>query len=72
MIKASIKVGLTMALSLKASTLDKSTLLLKQVPYIYHPIWFKKEQAKVQVLLDFSSKVNVITPVYTVRLGLKI
>lgn len=43
MTKASIKVGLTMALSLKASTLDKSTLLLKQVPYIYHPIWFKKE-----------------------------
>lgn len=33
---------------------------------------FKKNQAKVQVLLDFNNKFNAITAIYAVKLGFKI
>lgn len=48
------------------------TPLLKCMPCIYHLVYLKKDQAKVQVLLNFNSKINTITPVYIARLGLKI
>lgn len=47
-------------------------LLLKCVPYIYHLIRFKKNQAKVKALIDFGSKVNIITLAYLAKLDLKV
>lgn len=42
------------------------------VPYIYHLVQFKKNQAKVQILLNFSNKVNIITLIYVANLGFKV
>lgn len=50
---------------------ENSVLLFKRVSCIYHPVRFKKNQAKVQALLDFDSEVNAMTPAYMARLGLK-
>lgn len=63
------------------STVNDSALLLEvtnmlpplnHVPYIYYPLWFKKNQAKIYTLLDFGSKVNAMPPAYATQLGLKI
>lgn len=35
-------------------------------------MWFKKNQVKIQALLDSDSKINVITPAYAARLSLKV
>lgn len=44
---------------------------LKCVSFIYHLIWFKKDQTKIQVLLDPVSKINVMSPAYMAKLDLK-
>lgn len=46
-------------------------LLLQCVPYIYYPVWFKKNKSKIQIPLDFSYEVNVITSVYAAKQDLK-
>lgn len=46
--------------------------LFKGILCIYHPLYFKKNQAEVKALLDFSSETNAITPAYVTRLGFKI
>lgn len=48
------------------------TLLLKHILCIHYLIWFKKNQAKIQALLDFGSEINVITPAYAAKLSLKV
>lgn len=50
---------------------NNPVLLFKYIPCIYYPVLFKKNQAKVQALLDFDSEVNDMTLAYTARLGLK-
>lgn len=45
-------------------------VILDQVLYIYYLIQFKKN--KVQSLIDSSSKDNLMTLAYTLKLGLKI
>lgn len=47
-----------------------NALVLDQVPCIYYPICFKEN--KVQILIDSGSKVNVMTPVFILKLGLNI
>lgn len=47
-------------------------LLLKCILYIYLSIQFKINQAKVQALLNFGSKINIITLAYAASLYLKI
>lgn len=47
----------------------KTFLPLKCMPYIYYLLQFKKNQIKVQVLINSGSKVNIITPAYTKKLG---
>lgn len=47
------------------------TLLLGCMSCIYYPIWFKKDWAKIQILLDSGSEVNTITLVYIAQLGFK-
>lgn len=61
--KADLKISISIA---------KILLLLKRVPYIYHLVQFKKDQAEVQVLLDFNSEVYAITPGYVAKLGFKV
>lgn len=45
---------------------------LKYVLCIYYPIQFKKDQIKMQALLNFGSEVKVMTPAYAAKLGLKV
>lgn len=47
-------------------------LLLKQISYIYYAIQFNENQAKIQALLDFDSKVNTIIVIYVAKLDFKI
>lgn len=47
-------------------------LLFEYILYIYHLIKFKKKQAKILALIDFKSKVNVMTPIYVSKLNLKL
>lgn len=53
-------------------TANDSTLSLQSVLWIYYLVWFKKNQAKIQALIDFDSEINVITPAYIIKLGFKI
>ncbi len=46
--------------------------LLKRVACIHHPVRFKKNQAKVQTLIDYGSEVNAITLAYAAKLDLKV
>lgn len=48
------------------------TFSLKRTPCIPYPLCFKKDQIKVQALLDFSSEINAMVPNYTASLGLEI
>lgn len=45
---------------------------LERVLYIYHLVRFKKDQTKIQALLDFGNEVNTMAPAYIVKLGLKV
>lgn len=47
-------------------------LPLKRVPYIYYLMRFKKDQIKVQALLDSDSKIIIMIPTYTAKLSLKV
>lgn len=49
-----------------------SAFLLKHIPCIHYPVYFKKNQTKVQALLNFDNKVNAITPAYMAKLSLKV
>lgn len=53
-----------------APMFDNSILLLKHILYIYYSMWFKKDQAKIQILIDYNSKVNAMTQAYTKKLDL--
>ena len=45
-------------------------VVLRRVPYVYYPIWFKKKE--VQALIDSGNEVNVILPTYALRLSLRV
>lgn len=47
-------------------------LLLKRILYIYYLIYFKKNQAKVLILLDLRSEMNFITSIYIAKPGFKV
>ena len=51
---------------------DVNTLPLERVPCIHYPVQFRKDQAKVQTLIDSGSEVNAMTPAYASKLGLKV
>lgn len=40
------------------------------IPCIYYLIWFKKN--KIQALIDFGSKFNVMTPAYASKLSFRV
>lgn len=45
---------------------------LKHISYIHYLIWFKKDQAKIQALLDSGNEVNVITLISVTKLSFKV
>ena len=48
-------------------------VILDHVSYIHYPIQFQKnKKATIWALINFDSKVNVITPPYVAKLGLKV
>lgn len=55
-----MKADSALALNFEALVPDNSIPLLKHMPCIYYLMRFKKNQAKIQALLDFGSEVNVM------------
>ena len=56
-----------------ASTKALKVRVLDRVAGISYPIQFRKDKSKdILALFNFESKVNAITPAYTVHLGLKV
>lgn len=55
-----------------ASVIDNFTLPFKYIPFIYYQIYFKKNQAKIQALLDSSNEVNSIIAAFVAILSLKV
>lgn len=58
--------------TLTTITSKEADLPLKHMLYIYYSIYFKKNQAEIQALINFENKVNTMTPVYASKLGLKV
>lgn len=46
--------------------------LLKHLPCIHYLLYFKKNQTKIQALIDSGTELNIITPAYMAKLGLKV
>lgn len=55
-----------------ALVVNKFTLPLERMPCIYYLFRLRKNQAEIQALINFGSKVNAITPDYTSKLGFKV
>lgn len=50
----------------------KNSPLLERMPCIHYLVRFKKDQIKVNALIDSGSKVNAMTQSYVIKLGLKV
>lgn len=50
----------------------KKEMTLARVPYIHYSLRFWKDTNKMQALIDFDSKVNIITLIYVLKLGLRV
>lgn len=70
-IKTNSQVPISVSKAL-AFMINNFALLLKYILYIYYLMRFKKDQAKIQTLIDSSYEVNAMIPAYTAKLGLKI
>ena len=53
-------------------TNNKDYVLLEQVSCIHYPLYFWKNIAGIKALIDLGSEVNVMTLIYTLKLGFKI
>lgn len=53
-------------------TSKKVDQLLKCILYIYYMVCLKKNQAKIQILIDFKNNIHIINPAYTLKINLKI
>ena len=51
---------------------QEDVVILDRVPCICYPIWFKKSEVQVQVLIDSGSEVNAMTLGYASKLDLKV
>lgn len=67
-----MKAGHAPASNLEAAALDNLIMLFERVSYIYYTMRFKKNQAKIQALIDFNNKINVMILAYAIKLGLKL
>lgn len=69
MIKANIEAKFAVALRFEALIPDNSTLQLKHVLCIHYLLYFIKDQAKIQALIDSNGEVKVIILVYIKKQG---
>ena len=46
-------------------------VMFERVPCIYYPIRFQEGQEQVRALLNSKNEINVISPAYVKKLGLK-
>ena len=53
-------------------TSKKKFKLLKRVPWIHYLLYFQKNTINIRALIDSSSEVNTMAPVYPSKLGLKV
>lgn len=51
---------------------NTDTLSLERMHYIYYLVQFQNDQAKVSVLIDFESELNIKTPAYVSKLDLQV
>ena len=71
--RTSKKLVLILATSLPITEASKEDeVVLKRIPCIYYPLYFRKNTAKVKTLLNSGSEVNTMTLIYTAKLGLKV
>lgn len=48
-------------------------MVLKRVSSIYYPLrFYKNKKDEIRALINFRSEVNIMTPTYTLKLGLKV
>lgn len=59
-----VKIKTEFKISSKILTIIINFLLFKHILYIYYLIWFKNDKTKIQALIDFNIKFNVMTPTY--------
>lgn len=45
----------------------KADVVLKQISYIYYPLYFWKDTAEMRALIDSSSKINTMTLAYAAK-----
>ena len=62
---------LTNSLSVTETNM-KDEVTLKRVLYIHYLLRFWKDITDMRALIDSNSKINAITPAYTLKLGLKV
>lgn len=72
--KTSKKLVLVQATFMPMTQASKeNSIILKKLPGIHYPLYFcKDKENKMRALIDFSNQVNAMTPVHTLKLGLKI
>lgn len=58
--------------ALITETSKKNDIILDRVPCIYYLLRFQKNIAEIKALIDSDSEINIISPVYILKLGLKI
>lgn len=50
----------------------KKDVVLNHIPYIHYPLCLRKDKKKMLGLINLRNEVNVITPAYASKLGLKV
>lgn len=66
------KIAYVAGANIKVLSFSNFTLPLKHMPFISLTISFKKDQAKIQAVLDFDNKVNAMISVYAAKLDFNI
>lgn len=74
MLVTSKKLALVLATLASVTKVNKiEEVALAKAPYIHYLFHFQKNNKnKIQALIDFGSKINVLTPVYISKLGLRV
>ena len=70
--KQKTSIDLTTPMLASNASMEAPEMILEQISCIQYPIKFRQEKKNVWTLINFDSKVNIITPAYAAVLGLKI
>ena len=66
------KLVLVLATSILVTTTSKKDLILDHILYIYYLVYFWKGRNYIKTLIDLDSKINIITLIYTLKLGFQV